>query len=83
MVWVVSGLELHVHQVKSSIRGGQEKYFHSSVIQRYEIGEKIQITRCKDHSEQNLWLSWKEVVNKNWGHDFTENKQVKNMGGLT
>ena len=46
--FVVSSLELNVHQIDSAQRWNDIKYLHSCVIQRYEVCEQIQIA-CQEH----------------------------------
>ena len=60
MVVVVGGLELHVHEIDSSDRWGEEEDFHGCVVQRDEVGEEVQVARQEHEGEQHLGAAWNE-----------------------
>jgi len=54
VICVVGSLEFEIHQIDSSKGGPQEKQLHSSVVNRYEIGNQIKVPGRKDNTKQYL-----------------------------
>jgi len=51
---IICSSEFEEHQVNGAIRSNKENNLHACVINRYEIGEQVKISSCKDQGKQHL-----------------------------
>ncbi len=54
MIVIVSGLELHVHEIASPDGGREKEDLHRRVVQRDEAGEQVQVARQEDQRKEEL-----------------------------
>lgn len=54
MIVIVSGLELHVHEIASPDGGREKEDLHRRVVQRDEAGEQVQVARQEHQREEEL-----------------------------
>lgn len=57
MIAVVGGLEFEQHEINGPVRGSDEEHLHNGVVDRDEVGQKVQITRRENEREQDLGLA--------------------------
>jgi len=57
MVAVISGTELHEHQVDGGVGRGNEDHLHARVVEGDEIGEEIKVPGGEDQCKHDLSLA--------------------------